>query len=500
VEPGRPGARGAVHGRRSLGVTLTAGIDLGSSAVKGVLFDPERGVLATSELPVDLYSLAPATAEADPADWWTATCGVTGRLLAGAGATGTDVGAISVSGMVPALVSLDARGQPLRRAILQNDARATVEVHELREALAGDDLLARTGSVVSQQSVAPTLLWLSRHEPDVVQQTRYVVGSYDWLLHRLGAVLHVERNWALESGLFTLGGDALDEVFRRAGAEPSLVPPVSEPGDVVGHLSTAAAKELGLAEGTPLVVATADHVASAYAAGLAAEPEALLKLGGAGDILVVSSAARVDERLYLDRHMIPGLWLPNGCMATSGTLLRWFQEVLANGAEGLVCLPYLLGEKSPLHDPNLRGAFLGLHLGHRRQHLFRACLEAVAFGFRQHLEVYAQLGMTVTEARVTNGGAASGLWKRILADVCGIPLYPVLAHPGAALGAALAAAVGIGLLPAWEAVQGYVQLGPEMTPDSSTAEIYDRQYETYMLAGKAVEEISHRIAISQSAD
>ncbi len=291
---------------------------------------------------------------------------------------------------------------------------------------------------------------------------------------------------------------------------------MSDPGDVVGHLSTAAAKELGLAEGTPLVVATADHVASAYAAGLAAEPEALLKLGGAGDILVVSSAARVDKRLYLDRHMIPGLWLPNGCMATSGTLLRWFQDVLADGvgldrldaeagaiapgAEGLVCLPYLLGEKSPLHDPNLRGAFLGLHLGHRRQHLFRACLEAVAFGFRQHLEVYAQLGMAVTEARVTNGGAASGLWKRILADVCGIPLYPVLAHPGAALGAALAAAVGIGLLPAWEAVQGYVQLGPEIAPDFSTAEIYDRQYETYVLAGKAVEEISHRIAMSQSAD
>ncbi len=153
-------------------------------------------------------------------------------------------------------------------------------------------------------------------------------------------------------------------------------------------------------------------------------------------------------------------------------LLRWLQELLGGadlveldtaaeavgpGAGGLLCLPWFLGEKSPIHDPNLRGAFIGLHLGHGPAHLHRACLEAVAFGFRHHVDVLRELGLGLGTGRVTNGGSRSTLWKQIIADVVGVPLSPVVDHPGASLGAAVAAGIGVGALPDWNAIHRYVE-------------------------------------------
>ena len=180
-------------------MTLLAGLDLGSSGVKGVLVDPSRGIVATAQRGVDLFSDQPGWAEADPVQWWDGVCGVLQELRQQAPGP---IGAIAVSGMVPAVVACDSEGRPLRRAMLQNDARATNEIHELRAALADLDLVALTGSVLSQQSVAPTALWLARHEPDVWAATASLQGSYDWVARRLGAEAHVEQNWAIESGLY----------------------------------------------------------------------------------------------------------------------------------------------------------------------------------------------------------------------------------------------------------------------------------------------------------
>jgi xylulokinase len=222
----------------------------------------------------------------------------------------------------------------------------------------------------------------------------------------------------------------------------------------------------------------------------------------------VTRDALVDRRLYLDAHPRDGLWLPNGCMATSGSLIRWFQSVaghppvaeLERAAEaaapaGLICLPYFLGEKSPLHDPDLRGAFLGLHLGHGPGDLYRAILEAVGYGFRQHAEIFAERGITLAAtARVSNGGSRSGVWKQILADVLGVPLHPILDHPGAALGAALAAAVGSGLLAGWEDAAPLITLGEPVEPDRSLAARYGQAYQIYRDAADALAPVSHRLA------
>jgi xylulokinase len=390
---------------------------------------------------------------------------------------------------------------------LQNDARAVTEIGMLADALTNVDLVTQTGSALTQQSVAPTLIWLARHEPQIFDDARYVVGSYDWILMALGAEPHVERNWAMESGLFTLTGEALEPVLAAANIERALLPKVANPGTQVGTLSATAADACGLVAGIPLVVGGADHVLSAFAAGVEEDGDWLVKLGGAGDILVATDHAVVDPRLYLDAHPIPGRWLPNGCTATSGSLIRWFQSLIGGEeltvldaeaadrpAAEVLCLPYFLGEKSPLHDPELRGTFAGLHLGHTRADLYRSVLEGIAFGFRHHAEVFRELGISLDRAMITNGGSKSVLWKQIHAEVLGSDMHPVVNHPGASLGAALIGAVGISVLDGWGDAQRFLTLGEPVRPNPDNAARYDDAYHEWRELGRAMTPISHSIA------
>lgn len=488
-------------------MTHTIGIDIGTTGTKTVLLDTASGIVAQAGRESALHSPIPGAAEADPAQWHANVVDSIREVLHTSGVAPADVTAIATSGMVPAVIPVDEHARPLRHAILQNDARATDELRTLAAALADTDLVALTGSALTQQSVAPTIAWLRTHEPDVESATAHYVGSYDWVLAALGAAVHVEQNWALESGLFTIDGAVAAPVLAAAALDPQTLAPVHRPGTVVGELSTAAAELTGLRPGTALVVGGADHVLSAYAAGVNGPGDALVKLGGAGDILVATDNQVVDERLYLDAHPVPGHWLPNGCMATSGSLIRWFQtlvggtDLLALDEEAAVrspaevlCLPYFLGEKSPLHDPDLRGVFAGMHLGHTRADLYRSVLEAIAFGFRHHVDVFGDIGLTLSRVMITNGGSKSTLWKQIHADVLGFEMRPVRGHPGASLGAAVIAAIGVGALDDWADTARFTTLDAPVVPDAARRAVYDDAYATWRELGDAVAPTSHRLA------
>ncbi len=465
------------------------GIDVGTSATKAVVIDPAGEIVAQAERPADLVSRHPGWAEEDAGQWWDNVCALCRELPV------AEVAAIGVSGMVPAVVLLDEHGRPLRPSIQQNDARAAQEVAELREAL-GDDVLARTGSPVTQQSVGPTAMWLARHEPEVWKGTRTLLGSYDYVAFRLTGSAAVERNWALESGLFDLAEGAwAEDLCAAAGIDPALLPPPRRADEIVGEVTAEAAAAAGLRAGTPVVAGSADHVASAFAAGMVDAGDLLVKLGSAGDILMVSDEPLVDPRLYLDYHLVPAKYLPNGCMAASGSFIRWFQRELAGGAPleqldaeaeaagagagGIVALPYFLGEKTPINDPQARGAFVGLRLDHERGHLFRAVLEATAYGFRHHLDVFAELGRRPARIRVTNGGARSRLWKQVVADVLGQPLEALAAGAGSELGAAFAAGKGVGAFRDWGEIERFVHVGDTVEPDPVAGDVYRELYLAY---------------------
>lgn len=485
----------------------TIGIDVGTTGTKAILLQVGRGVVASATASTTLHSDQPGYAEAEPSEWISNVHQTARELLEKTGCSPDSVAGIATTGMVPAVVLIDKDGVPQHRALLQNDARAVQEISLMSEELSGVDVVSETGSAISQQSVGPTLRWFQKHLPDIWSGTDQIVGSYDWVLVALGAKPHIEKNWALESGLFHIDGRFHEEVISAAGATDGHFPEVVTAGDIVGGLNKENADAMGLQEGTPLIVGGADHVLSAYSAGVSREGDWLVKLGGAGDILVASSHPLVDPRLYLDAHPIEGTWLPNGCMATSGSLIRWFQEVFvveslesmdAAAAEvdpaRILCLPYFLGEKSPLHDPDLRGGFFGMHLGSSKADLYRSVLEAIAFGFRHHVDVLSERGVKFERAMVTNGGSKSTLWKQIHADVLGVDLHPVINHPGASLGAAVIAGVGTGLIESLNLIEDYVELGPTISPGQRNREIYDEAYGEWRELGSATTAVAHRLS------
>ncbi|BBY16255.1 FGGY-family carbohydrate kinase [Mycolicibacterium litorale] len=487
---------------------FTIGVDIGTTGTKTVLIDVVTArIVAQASRESRLFADAPGHAEADPSQWIGNAHSTIRSVLDESGVAPEQVGALSTTGMVPAVVPVAADSAPVRRALLQNDARATAQIERLRGALDSDDVLAATGSAITQQSVAPTAMWLRENEPETWARTARLVGSYDWVLMALGAAPHVELNWAIESGLGTTDGQRYAPMYDAAGLAHDIVPDVLTPGAQAGTLSAAAAAATGLPQGLPLIVGGADHVLSAYAAGVNAAGDWLVKLGGAGDVLAASDTPVIDGRLYLDAHPVPGRWLPNGCMATSGSLIRWFQtlaggvdllqlddEAAERGAAEILCLPYFLGEKSPLHDPDLRGAFVGLDLAHTRADMYRAVLEAIAFGFKHHTDVFASIGVPLQRAMVTNGGSRSVLWKQILADVLDTPLHPVIGHPGASLGAAVIAAIGVGALDDWDGAERFLTLGDAVEPDRRHVERYADAYAQWRALGDVLTPVSHQLA------
>jgi xylulokinase len=465
------------------------GVDIGTTATKAVLLEPRGGSIAEAERPTLLHSDRPGWAEEDVEEWWANVAAVTRELVGD-----RDVAAVGVSGMVPCVVLLDEAGRPIRRSIQQNDARAGAEITDLRTRLADADILGRTGSGITQQSVGPKVAWLRAHDAASLRMARTLQGSYDAIVTFLTGERSVGIDWALESGLYDLRtGTWAPDVLDAAGIDPSLLPPIRRPTELVGTVTAEAADRTGLSPGTPVIAGGADHVASAFAAGVLREGDVLVKLGGAGDILLTTSRPVIDERLYLDLHVVPGLYLPNGCMAASGSFVRWFQRELATGtslerldaeakaarpgAGGIVALPYLVGEKTPLNDPDARGAFVGLTLSTRRGDLFRAVLEAVAFGFRHHLDVFAELGLRPERVRVSDGGARSRVWPRIIADVTGLRLDTLRSRSGSALGVAFVAGMAIGIFEDWAEIERFVQTGPLLEPHRHQA--YEDGYAMY---------------------
>jgi len=280
---------------------------------------------------------------------------------------------------------------------------------------------------------------------------------------------------------------------------------VRVPHEVIGRVHAEAAAATGLAAGTPVVAGCADHVASAFAAGVAAPGDLLIKFGGAGDILLATATPRPDPRLFLDYHVVPGLFLPNGCMACSGAVLNWILRewgaaaageaaargiaphrllderaaAIPPGAEGLVLLPYFLGEKTPIHDPLARGSLVGLGLHHSLAHVWRAALEAVAFGFRHHIDVLEELGHPVARVVASDGGAASRVWMRIAADALGRPVQLLRGHPGSCLGAAYVAGVGVGAFADWTSIDRFVRPAERIMPEPAGTRRYDALYAVY---------------------
>lgn len=486
-------------------MSLVLGLDIGTTSTIGLLLRLPDRVLRTATRPTTLSSPHPGWAEEDPAEWWTNVCAITRELIATTGVDPAEIAAIGVTGMLPAVVLLDDGGHVLRPSIQQSDGRCGAEVAQLRAEKDEAAFIARAGNGINQQLVTAKLRWIEANEPDIFARIATVFGSYDYVNWRLTGERAVEQNWALEAGFVDVSRHTIDDdLVAWAHVPRGAVPRKTASHAVMGRVSAGGAAATGLAIGTPVIGGAADMIASALGAGVTRKGDILLKFGGAVDVLVATDEVKPDPRLYLDYHLIPGLYMPNGCMATGGSGLNWFARVFAGGeateaaregislhqrldrlaaerpagADGLMILPYFLGEKTPVHDPSARGVFDGLTLTHDLGHVWRAMLEAYAYAAVHHVEVLGDMGHAAERVMVSDGGSNSRIWMQIVADALGRPVHRLKGHPGSSLGAAWTAAVGIGVAD-WEAVSRFVEEDEALEPNATNGETYRAGYLRY---------------------
>jgi xylulokinase len=438
------------------------GLDVGTSAVKGVAIDEEGRVLATASAEVPLSRPQQGWSEQDPEDWWRATQDVLGLL---------PEGPVGLSGQMHGLVVLDAGQRILRPAILWNDQRTAAECAEIEERVGFNRLVELTGNRALTGFTAPKLLWLRRHEPELYGRIRHVLLPKDYIRLRLTGEIATDVADASGTLLFDVRRrDWSQEVCAELEIPLEWLPPVYESTEIAG---------------------AGDQAAAALGVGIARPGPVSVVLGTSGVVFAALPAYAHDRegRLHAFCHAVPETWHAMGVMLSAAGSAAWLRSVLAAdlapleeeaahwpaGSEDLLFAPYLAGERTPHPDPDARGAFVGLSVRHDRGALWRAMLEGVAFGLRDSLELLRELGVQPESGRVSGGGARSELWLRILASVLGLPLETTESEEGSAFGAALLAGVRAGVFSdAGDAVARSVRPRRRIEPEWDYDDAYRR--------------------------
>lgn len=462
------------------------GIDLGTHSAKGAALDLEGRCVAASEIAYTHATPRAGWAEADADAWWAAARTILRSLT---GAVGADaVEAVGITGQAPTLLLVDVDGRPVRPAILWLDVRSEAEAADLAARL-GPEAERVGGNRLHAYYLGPKLVWVQRHEPDVLARAATVLQSHCYPVMRLtGARVTDYSSASLCAPFYDAAARAwAPALLASAGIAPRLMPELRPAHHVAGGVTPGAARESGLREGTPVVVGGADFAASALAAGVTEPGEAALMLGTAGNLILPFAAGAFDTRFINSHHVGSDRFLALGS-TLCGAVQEWFRGVAAAGvahdvldgeaasvpagAEGVVLLPYLQGERTPVWDAGARGAFVGLSLAHRRGHLYRAVLEAVAVSFRHAAEIARERGLVLREVVAVNGGARSALWRQILCDALGVELLHVPDHAGAPAGAAILAGVGVGMLPGVHVARSWRRPAGRHRPEAMAGAVY----------------------------
>jgi xylulokinase len=469
------------------------GLDVGTTGVKAIALSSDGQVLATATRVYELSTPRAGWAEQAPDDWWRASEAALAEVSAG-----RDVAGIGLSGQMHGLVVLDEAGTVIRPAILWNDQRTASECAEIEERVGLDRLIALTGNRALTGFTAPKLLWLRRNEPDAYARIARVMLPKDYVRLRLTG------EWAIDAA--DASGTLLLDVARREWSGDVLealelpsewLPPILESPERAG------------ASGGALVAAGAgDQAAAAVGVGATRPGTLSVVLGTSGVVLapLPSYAHDVKARVHAFCHALPGTWQAMGVMLSAAGSLQWLHDVVAPdvpfdrlvaeadawgpGAEGLLFLPYLAGERTPHADPDARGAFVGLELRHDRGALVRSVLEGVAFGLRDSLDLLRELGVETRAARASGGGARSRSWLRIVASVLGLPLELTESEEGSAFGAALLGGVAAGVYPdVDEAVARCVRVVETVEPDPALLDVYGELHARYAALYPALRQV-----------
>ncbi len=488
----------------SISDQLLLGIDVGTTAAKATVFSPEGQLIASSQAEYPVRHIRSGWVEQYPDDWWQAVCLAIRKTLANVPDGSNRVAGLAVSAQAPTLLPIDRKGQPLRPALIWMDRRAEAEVTTLNEHFGAETIYQITGNRTDAFYVAPKLLWFREHEPELLAQTDQFMQINGYINYRLTGLYSLDNAHAALLQLRDYAsGEWSAPLCEACGVTPDQFPAILPGYHVLGEVTRQAAELSGLREGTPVMVGTVDGAAAAIEAGVI-EPSVAAEMTGTSTVLIMPNEKGLTEAAFIAMpHALPGLHLLLGAMVSSGASLRWFRDQfgmietqtaaqlkldafdlltqqaaqVSVGSDGVLFLPYMLGERAPFWHTQARGVFFGLSLATPRAALIRAILEGVAFALRHNVDVARAAGLSLSEIRSIGGGTRSPLWNQIKADVLGLPIVLPRTSVGAPFGDAILVGLGLGLYPdVQRALHDMIQVQTRYEPDSEHHAKYDQLY------------------------
>lgn len=475
--------------------------DIGTSGNKASLFTTDGQLLKStvSAYPTDYFSSN--CAEQDPLDWWHAVCESTKELLCGIDSK--DVLAVSFSGQMMGCVCVDKQGNALRKAIIWADMRAEAEARYLQERIPMDRFYRTVGHRISSSYSLEKLMWIKNHEPDVYKNTYKMLLAKDYIIKKLTGRFLTDFSDASGTNAFDLNTFGWsEEILRAAEIDGALFPEAVASTAIAGEITQKVALECGLAPGTKVVVGGGDGMCASVGAGSVSEGRTYNCLGSSSWICTTSKTPIYDEqyRTFNWAHIVPGMIGPCGTMQAAGASFSWLKNEVCTletehglqsginpyelineqiqqsqpGANGLLFLPYLMGERSPRWNANARGAFVGLKMEHRRADMLRSVVEGIGLNLNIILQIMKQ-HIPIEEMTVIGGLAKGNVQRQILADIYGMRILR-LNHleEATSIGAAVTAGVGIGVHKSFEEVSRYIAVDAIEEPTAGNSEVYKK--------------------------
>ena len=485
------------------------GLDIGTSGTKTVLFTETGETVASCTVEYPMFQPKNGYAEQDPADWWNAVVQSIREVMSQSGVKPVDVKSIGLSGQMHGLVMLDSSDEVIRNAIIWCDQRTAAECAEITGRVGERRLLEITANPALTGFTASKILWVRNHEPQYYERCRHILLPKDYIRFMLTGEFATEVSDA--SGMQLLDIEKRcwsDEVLSALEIDKSLLGTVYESPEVTGKLSARGAELTGLLAGTLVVGGAGDCAAGAVGTGVVRDGKAYTTIGTSGVVFAHTSKMATDlrGRVHTFCTAVPGAWHVMGVTQGAGLSLKWFRDQFCRaesetaallgvdpyyildkqadmvpiGADKLLYLPYLMGERTPHLDPDARGVFFGLSAMHTKNHLLRAIMEGVSYSLMDCLSIFDGMNITVQEMMACGGGGSSSFWRQMLADVYGCPVHTVNAKEGPALGVALLAGVGVGAYSSIEEACAAV-IRPDKTCDFDAAhhEQYQKMYGLY---------------------
>lgn len=498
------------------------GIDFGTGGAKATLIDDDANVLAYAYEEYPILHPQPGWSEHDAENYWTVTCDLVQRVLRDSGTSAADIRGVGVSSALPSLVLVDAAGRPVAPGMNLMDRRATAEVAEIRDRIGESRIERITANRIEDHPALVNIVWYARHRPAVFRQVAQALTIDGFVVSRLTGRSTLNRSSAVFYGVaFDIRTGEFDrDVLNELGVDPAILPRLVDCREVVGEVTSAAGAATGLSPGTSVVGGQVDCNAGWIAGGAIAAGDMQLNLGTSGVLGIVHQ-----DRDYLSHPdglrmvNIPyttsplDTWSAVAVTTTGGQALRYLRDAIGQievqvapslgvspydlltleardipaGSEGLIVLPYLMGERSPIWDATARGVLFGLSLHHGRGHIVRAFLEGVAYALYHSFTILRRTGLAVREPLVFNeGGARSEVWRRIITDVFGLPSALLQQRAGAPLGDAILAGVGTGVFDGFDVARRNARLIEHLEPDPRNHERYQEYFAIYRTLSEAV--------------